>query len=32
MPWKECSAMDEHVRFVAKLRDGEAMTDAHESV
>ena len=28
MPWKECSVMDERVRFVAKLLDGESMTDA----
>jgi transposase InsO family protein len=28
MPWKECSVMDERLRFVAKLLDGEAMTDA----
>jgi transposase InsO family protein len=27
MPWKECSVMDERVRFVAKLLDGEAMSD-----
>src|SRR5438067_9561225 len=27
MPWKECSAMDERLRFVARLLDGEAMTD-----
>jgi len=27
MPWKECSVMDERLRFVAKLLDGEAMTD-----
>jgi transposase InsO family protein len=31
MPWKECSVMDERLRFVAKLLDGEAMTDVcHE--
>jgi hypothetical protein len=29
MPWKECSAMDEHPRFVAKLLDGDATTDNH---
>ena len=23
MPWKECNAMDERLRFVAKLLDGE---------
>jgi transposase InsO family protein/transposase-like protein len=27
MPWKECSVVDERLRFVAKLLDGEAMTD-----
>jgi transposase len=27
MPWKETSVMDERVRFVARLLDGEAMTD-----
>jgi len=27
MPWKECSVMNERLRFVAKLLDGEAMTD-----
>jgi transposase InsO family protein len=27
MPWKECSVMDERLRFVAKLLDGESMTD-----
>jgi transposase InsO family protein len=27
MPWKECSVMDERLRFVARLLDGEAMTD-----
>jgi len=27
MPWKECSAMDERLRFVAKLLDGESMTE-----
>lgn len=27
MPWKERSVMDERLRFVAKLLDGEAMTD-----
>ena len=27
MPWKECSAMDERVRFVARLLEGEAMSD-----
>ena len=27
MPWKECSVMDERLRFVARLLDGEAMTN-----
>jgi transposase InsO family protein len=27
MPWKECSVMDQRLRFVAKLLDGEAMSD-----
>ena len=27
MPWKECSVMDERLRFVVKLLEGEAMTD-----
>src|SRR5437763_15891873 len=27
MPWKECSAMDERLRFVAQLLDGEAMRE-----
>lgn len=27
MPWKECSAMEERLRFIARLLDGEAMTD-----
>jgi transposase len=26
MPWKECLVMDERLRFVAKLLDGEAMS------
>lgn len=25
VPWKECSQMDERLRFVARLRDGERM-------
>jgi hypothetical protein len=25
MPWKECSVMDEKVRFVARLLNGEKM-------
>jgi transposase InsO family protein len=27
MPWKECSVMDERLCFVARLLEGEAMTD-----
>ena len=27
MPWKDCSVMDERLRFVAKLLDGEAMSE-----
>jgi transposase InsO family protein len=27
MPWKECSVMEERLRFVARLLDGEPMTD-----
>ena len=27
MPWKECSVMDERLRFIAKLLDGESMTE-----
>src|SRR5437764_6733833 len=27
MPWKECSVMDERLRFVAQLLDGEAMSE-----
>jgi hypothetical protein len=26
MPWKECSFVEERLRFVARLLDGEAMT------
>src|SRR4029078_4486069 len=28
MPWNECSVMDQRLRFVAKLVDGESMSDA----
>jgi transposase InsO family protein len=28
MPWKRCSVMDERLRFVARLLDGEAMSEA----
>src|SRR5579871_6160223 len=31
MPWKECSVMDERLRFVARLLDGEAMSDVCRS-
>jgi transposase InsO family protein len=27
MPWKECSVMDERLRFLAQLLDGEAMSE-----
>jgi hypothetical protein len=27
MAWKECSVMDERLRFVARLLDGESMTE-----
>jgi hypothetical protein len=27
MPWRKCSVMDERLCFVARLLDGEAMTD-----
>jgi hypothetical protein len=27
MPWKECSVMGECLRFVARLLDGETMSD-----
>lgn len=27
MPWKECFVMDERMRFVARLLEGEPMTD-----
>ena len=27
MPWKECSAVEERLRFVARLLEGETMTD-----
>lgn len=26
MPWKECSVMEERLRFVARLLDGEGMS------
>ena len=25
MPWKECHVVDERLRFIARLRDGEKM-------
>ena len=27
MPWKECSVVEERLRLVARLLDGEAMTE-----
>ena len=27
MPWKESSVMDERVRFIARVLDGEAMSE-----
>ena len=27
MPWKECSVMEERLRFIARLLDGERMSD-----
>jgi transposase-like protein len=27
MPWKECSVMDERLRLVAKLLEGESMSE-----
>ncbi len=27
MPWKECSILDERLRFVARILEGEPMTD-----
>ncbi len=27
MPWKECSVMDERLRFVARILEGEPITD-----
>ena len=26
MPWKECNLMDERIKFIARLLDGEKMT------
>jgi transposase InsO family protein len=31
MPWKECSVMDERLQFVARVLDGEAMSDVCRS-
>src|SRR5215470_14000319 len=31
MPWKECSVVDERLRFVARILDGEAMSDVCRS-
>ena len=27
MPWKECNAMDERIRFIARLLDGHSMSE-----
>jgi Homeodomain-like domain len=27
MPWRECSVMEERLRFVARLLDGESLSD-----
>ena len=27
MPWKECKPMDERLRFIARLLEGEKMAD-----
>ena len=32
MPWKECHVVDERLRFVARLLDGETMTAALRGV
>jgi hypothetical protein len=29
MPWKECHVMDERLRFVARLLEGEKMPASH---
>jgi hypothetical protein len=31
MPWKESSVMDTRIRFVIRLKDGEAPADAYRS-
>jgi transposase len=31
MPWKECSVMDERLRLVARLLEGEAMSEVCRS-
>ena len=31
MPWKECHTVDERLRFIARLLDGEKMTTVCES-
>ena len=30
MPWRECHTMDERLRFVARLLDGEKMAAARQ--
>ena len=32
MPWKERSVMDERLRFVARLLDGEAMSEVCRAI
>jgi transposase len=27
MPWKQCSAVEERLRFIARRQEGESMTD-----
>ncbi|WP_459698147.1 helix-turn-helix domain-containing protein, partial [Acidisoma sp. C75] len=29
MPWKECSVMDERLRLIARLLEGESMSDLY---
>ncbi len=31
MPWKESSVMEERLRFVARLLDGEGMSEVYRS-
>jgi hypothetical protein len=32
MPWKECHVMDERLRFVARLLEGEKIAHRHRAV